>query len=364
MKAWMLMAMWIGMAAQAAESGPVVAIDNASGEAVRAGALVAVNGSPRVLVDRNNVRFEVGPHSVVEFSAEGEFKLLRGTVLASSDTERSLRTSSAKVDFLGRLLVSYDHKEKSTSAFVLAGEARVVNPHESDRTLRLERFRGATMVVGDVVPQLVRQLDFAAVDSWLKGYSWSEARRADVLKELPQAAWSSDRKPAAHLADAKLEDYFSSIDTADEAGQPDYYRRKFADPDQVIAEQNAAKKGASKTMTPEEAALISLPSTRIALDFEMPLQVVSGREKEAELRRIPAQAPTRAIASVPEKKPAARSVIAPRPVKQGDPEVELVLERLRSLKSGNAVFSGPLRRPASATASPVPDPVYDYSENF
>lgn len=354
----------MAISAQAEETAPVVAIDNASGAAVRAGVLVTANGKPRVLVDRNNVRFELGPHSVVEFSPEGELKLLRGMIFAVSDAERSVRTSSAKIDFLGRLLLSYDHKEKSTSAFVLEGQARVVNPHESDRTLRLERFRGATMVVGDVVPQLVRQLDFAAVDNWLKGYSWTEARRAELLKELPHEKWSSDRKPAAHLADTKLEDYFSSIEAADESEQPDYYRRKFADPDQVIAEQNAEKKGASKTMTPEEAALISLPSTRIQLDFELPLEVVTGREKEAEVRELGRETSgSRSIASVAEKKPS-HPRIPPRAVKQGDPDVQAVLERLRSLKSGNTVFSGPVRKPASQAPSPVPDPVYDYSENF
>ncbi|MGZ3656413.1 MAG: hypothetical protein ACXVCS_12705, partial [Bdellovibrionota bacterium] len=52
---------------------------------------------------------------------------------------------------------------------------------------------------------------------------------------------------------------------------------------------------------------------------------------------------------------------------QGDPEVNQVLERLRQVRNGNsAVSQAPsrTRAPSSVEQSPVPDPVYDYSQNF
>lgn len=361
-KAWMLILI---LAAQDASAGAVAAVDGKTGAPIEAGALVNAGSEPRVLVDRNNVRYELGPRSVAEFAEDGELRLLRGAVLAESALERAMKTSGSQVDFVGKVLVSYDHKEKSTSAFVLEGQARMVNPHESARTLRLDRFRGATIVVGDVLPRLVRQLDFASVDAWLKGYSWSDERRAALLKELPREKWSAEPKPAEHLAEAKLEDYFSSIETADEFHQPDYYQRKFADPDQVVADANAIK-GSGKAMSPEEAALISLPKTRIDVELDLPLEMLSSQDKAREVagvdRNVGASKPARSLASV--AAPKKRAQHAPRPAERGDPEINTVLERLRSLKGGSAVNFAPARGPASAPISAVPDPVYDYSENY
>jgi hypothetical protein len=361
-KAWMLIFAFATQLANAEEKA-VMAIDGKSAAPIRAGELITVGADPRLVVDRNNVRYEIGPRSVGEFDADGGFRLLRGTVVSESNLERSLRTSGVRVDFVGKLLVSYDHKEKSSSAFVLEGQARMLNPHEESKTIRLDRFRGATMVVGEVYPQLVRQLDFASVDSWLKGYAWSEQRRSTLLKDIPRAgAIAAEAPKSEHLQAAKLEDYFSSIETADEFSQPDYYNRKFADPDQVIADANAKKSGNGRGMTPEEAALISLPSTKIDMGLELPLQVLSNEEKLGELRSLSRNAPTRSIASEKPAKKAAVKVQAK--VERGDPEVNAVLERLRSIKGSNPLISTPLRGPASVSAPVVPDPVYDYSENF
>ena len=80
---------------------------------------------------------------------------------------------------------------------------------------------------------------------------------------------------------------------------------------------------------------------------------------ETQLARIPSRAP----ASAP--KPARRKIV--KVAEQGDPDVNLVLERLRRAHDDNSAIS---RAPASSRAAGpapepvVPDPVYDYSQNF
>jgi hypothetical protein len=172
----------------------------------------------------------------------------------------------------------------------------------------------------------------------------------------------------AHLAGVKIEDYFSAIDNGDDdSSQPDYYERKFADPDATIAEAKAAKP-AKKGMSPEEAALITLPSTRIDLGFSVLGQEQYARDmKKAKPRTLPKQV-KRSLASVPAKPkraPESLSLPAPAPAPDG---VGRILERLRGLEPKEPVVSSypvrDARGPASVSPSVVPDPVYDYSENF
>jgi hypothetical protein len=360
--AWLLLL--IAIPAQAAQDSPTVAMQALSGKPLKAGEIFTAPDKPLLLVDRANTKIELAPFAVVEFSIEGQMKLLRGSALVEGRGERSLRTSSAQVDFTGRLLVSYDHKDRSTSAFVFEGEGRMVNPHQPDRTLRLERFKGATLEVGGVFPQLIRDLNFATVESWMRGYAWPEALTKELTKELPRESTRSVASAApAHLSDTKLEDYFSAIDTADEFSQPDYYEKKFADSDQVAAEANS-KKQTGKEISPEEAALISLPNTKIDLEFE----IITPGQKEQELAAILNPKSARGLASVP-----AAKKVAPVKAKTAtdglDPEVTQVLERLRRIQNKTPVISQvPVveksRRPASLETGLVPDPVYDYSQNF
>jgi len=346
--------------------GPVVAMDSEHAKSIRANELITAGPTPLTLVSRSNLRAELSPRSVAEFDDNGLFRLLRGSAILEKSDEVTVRTPGAKVELIGRVVVSYDHQEKSSSVFVLNGEARLVNPHREDGSVKLSRYRGATLVVGDVLPQLVRQLDVGSVDSWLKGFSWSDAKRSALLKQMPGEKITVRAEDPAHLQGTKLEDYFSSIDTADELQQPDYYQRKFDDPDKVVAEANSKKTG-GKTLSPEEAALISLPKTQIDLGFDLGPEFLTAQEKAAELRKVNAQGPVvsrRPASTLPLKKAAP----SPKPIRiseQGDPEVNLVLERLRQVRSGNAVFSqAPERAPASIPDSVVPDPVYDYSQNF
>ena len=347
---------------------PVVAMESKTGKAVRATELFTAGAEPATLISRHNQKYELSPRSVVELDGQGALRLLRGSVVAESREEIVIGTAGARVAFLGKALISYDHAEKSTSAFVLEGEARLENAHRTDSSLRLQRFHGATMVVGEVLPQLVRQLDVGSVQGWLAGYSWPTARSKALLRDMPGTTVVALVEEAPkHLEETKIEDYFSSIDTADEFHQPDYYDKKFDDPDKVVAEANS-KQGASKPLTPEEAALISLPKTQIDLGFDLGPEFLTAKEKKKELATVdPSAKPVRSPASAPvlaKKMPKQKTA----PVQSGDPEVNYVLERLRQVRTGNsAVSQAPSQReraPASRTESVVPDPAYDYSQNF
>lgn len=345
------------------KTGPVVAMDARKGTAVRAGSLVTAGSEPAVFIGRRNQRVELSPRTVAEFDEQGALRLLRGSAVAESRDEAVVRTSGARLDFVGKALVSYDHVEKSTSAFVLEGEARLVNAHRNDSSLRLPRFRGATMVVGEVLPQLIRQLDVGAVQSWLKGYSWPEARRDQLLKEMPGGEQVAKSEAPKHLEQAKIEDYFSSIETADEFHQPDLYDKKFDDPDKVVAEQNS-KQGAGKVLSPEEAALISLPKTQIDLGFELGPEFLTPEQKTREVRRIGAPEAKRSPASAHTRKAAKKALASEQ---HGDPDVNAVLNRLRQVRGASAEYSVPAQRsraPASVSEPVIADPVYDYSQNF
>ncbi len=343
---------------------PTVAMREPSGKPIRAAELFQASNKTEVFVTKKNMRVELAPYSVVELNSDGQVKVLRGSALFDSRYEESVKTTSAVVDLVGKALLSYDHKDRTTSAFVLEGEARMSNPNGKDKSLRLEKFRGASLEIHSVMPQMIRQLDIAALDGWLAGYSWPKEKRTKFLTDLPTQLSVEDVPIKEHLAEVKLEDYFSSIETADEFNQPDYYRKKFADPDQVVAEANAKKADASRPLSPEEAALISLPSTKIDIDMEV--LGVAQKQKEL-LRSAEEKQPNRTIASV--TKPRAAKKAAEKKDNGLDPEVNAVLERLRAVKERSPVISenprpASSRGPASVGLDAVPDPVYDYSQNF
>jgi hypothetical protein len=347
------------------EPQPTVAMREPSGKPIRANELFNGSSKPEVFVTKNNMRVELAPYSVIEINSDGELKIMRGSALVETRNQQSLKTSSAVVDVLGRSIVSYDHKERSTSAFVLDGEARMVNPSGKDKSLRLERFHGASLEIHAVMPQLIRQLEIESLDSWLSGYSWPKKERAKMLSGVPDLINVSEVKVKDHLAEVRLEDYFSSIETADEFHQPEYYQNKFADPDKVVAEANATKSDATKPLSPEEAALIALPNTKIDIDMEMLGSAERQKEMVKKIENPSEQG--RKIASVDTPK-----MKAAKPVSKGnglDPEVNAVLERLRGVKAKSPVISkipapNNGRAPASISSDAVPDPVYDYSQNF
>jgi hypothetical protein len=228
------------------------------------------------------------------------------------------------------------------------------------------------MIVGDVIPQLIRQLDVGSLDSWLKGYAWPPGTRREWLEAIPNGQLAVKPKVAEHLEAVKLENYFSAIDSDDEVQAPDYYERKFADPDKVVAEANSVKEK-STGIKPEEAALVALPSTKIDLGFDLVPQVLTVKQKQAEGVKVPQawKQPARSLASV---KPVKARAAAKAVTDQGDPEVSAVLNRLRSLREAEPVTSPQMeykvkaekRQPASVGIEPsaVPDSVYDYSQNF
>ena len=350
----------------------VVAMDAEHARSYHAGELINAGSEPLKLAARSKLRAELSPRSIAEFDEAGNFRLMRGSAVIEQGEEAAVRTPGARIEFVGKSVISYDHHEKSSSVFVLEGEARLVSPSRADSSLKLGRFRGATMVVGEVLPRLVRQLDVGGVHAWLSGFSWPASRRASLLKEMPGEKLTVGAEEPEHLKSAKIEDYFSSIETADELQQPDYYQKKFDDPDKVVAEANSVQGVGTKALSPEEAALISLPKTGIDLGFELGPEFLSADQKKAEVAKVDRSVKPmrRGPASVSKaEKPKAVKKTA-RMAERGDPDVSLVLERLRQVRSGNTVFSQaretprPSRAPSSVKDAVVPDPVYDYSQNF
>jgi hypothetical protein len=138
----------------------------------------------------------------------------------------------------------------------------------------------------------------------------------------------------------------------------------------VVAEAKA-NKNSGKNLTPEEAALISLPSTKIDLGFDLGPEFITAEQKAREVRKIQPEGKHggRKLASVDSsaKKARAKSVPAEKPSETGDSEVDQVLVRLRSLAgrdSPAARVPASGRGPASVGAKVIADPVYDYSQNF
>ncbi len=350
--------------AHASDAGKVMAVEAATGSPLRQGELIVTANTKRQFVDRGNIKIELVPYSVGEFTQEGVFRLLRGGAVLSSTQEKSAATASAGVDFVGTLVLTYDHKERSTSTFVVDGEARVKNPHEQDRTVRLDRGRGATMVLGDVYPSVVRNLGPDQVNDWLKGYSFGTGDRERITEVFRRKPIEVERSLASVKEEKKLEDFFSAV----EEDRPAYYENKFADPDKVVEAQNAeAKVAQSKVIAPEEAAMIALPSTKIDLDLGLPevfsshwdalAQVRDARKRETTEKAEPQRSP----ASREEK---SRPAVAKKKL-HSDDDVSAALERLRAVKDGkqSSRTAAPVRAPASIE-SPVADPVYDFSENF
>jgi hypothetical protein len=351
----------LSLAAQA--SSGTAAMD-AKGKSLPAGEVISNGHEVRELVARDNTRLEAAPKAVFEFTEEGKIKLFRGSLLVENEKETSLLTSGGKVDFNGKAIVSFDAKSKSTSVFVLEGEARLVSPTEKAHSIRMQRFQGATLELGDVLPQLTSQLELSGLKSWLKGYAWPETKVNDLLASLPHVLPRAHDSTPAHIADTKLEDYFSSIDTEDDSQhQPTYYEEKFKDPDIAMLEAKSRIEGA-RVMSPEEAALISLPSTKIETGLEF-LSAAKKKDEVAGMTDGRAKAKGRSLASIKSASPKKEKA----EVSDGlDPEVRETLQRLKGIKPESPVISGAepstrARGPASVSGA-VPDLVYDYSQNF
>lgn len=338
--------------------GKTAAIDK-NGKSLQVQDLLNAGADGMEGVSLNDTRFQASPLTMFEFNSAGNPKLFRGLIFVENDKEAVIETTGSKIDFRGSAIISYDAKIKSTSVFVLSGEARITADVGEDRSLRLERYQGATLEAGESMPSLTRQLGLGDLKSWMNGYRVSESKVSQVLESVPNAFNPKKENLPEHLAKVKLEDYFSSIDVADEYSQPDYYDQKFKDPDIVMLEQNL-KQNKRKTLNPEEAALIALPNTKIDLGFDV--LSIAEQDKERMLAKEPVV--NRKLASV-EKKKKIEKKKAVKP--EHEPEVSEILQRLRAIETGEAVISSPkrsapLREPASNKI--VPDLVYDYSQNF
>ena len=349
----------------------VVAVESTSQTPVTSGTLLTTGSREKNLVDRDNMKIILGPQSVAEFNGKGVFRLLRGSANLESPTEREFYTTNATVRFVGRMLVSFDHAERSTSSFVLSGEARVQNPFETERTIIISRHQGASLVTGEVYPTLVRGLDLAQVDEWLKGYHWNTGRRAALLQGVPKAdeirsliaeksqELEAENSPEGRVGQKQnpLSDYFASV--YEQEAVPERHEEYKAIEDKA---EKVAVKEPEVILSPEHAAIIPLPETKISSDFDILSQEDATLEKKLPPQEVPLKSVTRKIASLPKVPKAAPRVLAPE---------EAAIARLRSIRreSGGPVSRAPASIGQSASrpqvgTSLVPDPVYDLSENF
>jgi hypothetical protein len=353
----------------AGEITRVVAMEPAESTAILTQTILTSKGSARTFIDQRNVKIQMAPHSAGEFTANGEFKLYRGSAYYDSSMSVTTHTTNASVDFVGQVFVTYDYKEKSSSAFVVKGEARVKNPSNAERFIRLEKNQGATMLSGDVYPNMIRGLDITKVDSWLAGYGWSANDRSIMLASVPaQQKTEPERKPAT--TDSRLVDYFSSIQADEDEERPHYYEDKYELAMTGTLDSNPYK----PKLAPESAAMIVLPDTKI--DKELFTEILDGSNEMPVAVMTQQKSVDRKPAGLEYvDRPTNRKVSAVKPVKKDsqDADVQNVLDRLNNLAPAPHINAQKSRAPASvavpvapkkAVSHVVADPVYDFSENF
>lgn len=337
--------------------GSVVAVDAASGDSVRANTLIHTRQAVRTLIDKRNMRVELGPGTVAEFLESGALQVYRGSACLTSTENRGASTANALVEFTGRILLSFDAEEKSTSVFLVDGSGQVRNPHHPEKALPLGGSQGATLLTGDVYPNLIRSLDRVRADTWLEGYGWNAKQREAFFTALPK----SNRAPAGKIEasaeknqDAtveKLAEYFPAIDETQP--QPRYYEEKFSG--ESVSQKRTRRD--EQLRNPELAASIPLPTTKINLDMDF--EVVPFKKLDHRARKP---------ASQPKAKAVQQKAVAQTSAEDAD--VTAALQRLQQLHQDKGQDNGRKpaisRRPAGVPAgeSPIPDPVYDFSENF
>ncbi len=360
----------------------VAAIDSQTGAPVYTKSLLQTKSNSKKYIDSENLQIELAPHSVAELQEDRSFRLLRGSAYGDTKKERSISTPATKFDLVGKMIFSYDYREKSSSGFVLQGQTRMLNPHQADHSAILDKNQGATMVVGDIYPTAVRGLDYKKATDWLAGYGWTQEQRSSFLSDFPAPGVAS-RKPALEASSpeslaqregdpiftkeqalipssTKLEDYFAGIETGEE--KPHYYEDKLS-MDVKVGDDELKKNQKVGRLDPEDAALIPLPNVRI--DTDMPtLSVVSTEEQKIYEEKETAPLLVKKVEKKASRKIASVSIVAKKSnavAKNSDvdPEIASTLERLRRVKEDASFKRGP-----ASMSSPIPDPVYDFSENF
>lgn len=361
------------------KTGNIVAVETQSQTGISTGMILTTGSQEKRFVDNQNMKIVLAPQSVAEFSGQGVFRLMRGSAyLDSNKVERRVNSTNAGINFNGRVLMTFDHREHSTSCFVIVGEAKMLNLYEAERTIPVSKNQGASLVTGEIYPTLVRGLNLADAEDWLKGYNWSTVRRKEFLRELTQTvemtkmAENAKEKPSADEEDVyqpgakpnPLADYYTTIyEQQNIPNKHEEYKEVLE-----TKKEEVVKKDPDFVMSPEQAAVVPLPDTKISTEFS---NILSEEEYRTEEKMPPA--PTNDV--VVERKIA--SVAKPRVAKSApkvlSPE-EKVLAHLRSISGQEEMESRPVGRgPASIEApttkkvksgSLVPDPVYDLSENF
>ena len=205
----------------------------------------------------------MGPNSVGSFASTGDFELFRGSTYFSSRHSRKVFTVNAVIRFSGRIVVSYDYRERNSSLFVIDGDATIMNRYKEGSTIHLKHNHGASMVTGRFYPHVVRNLNYTSVEQWLKNYQWSKVDRKDLLEGTsPSDVWRIAEK-STHQEKVKRElaAFFPTVEQ--EKQRPKYYESRYTS-------SEMRGKGHSKVerlilagdelevLSPEDAAMIPL----------------------------------------------------------------------------------------------------------
>jgi hypothetical protein len=270
------------------------AIDTNTGKTVSIDEVIlSGKKNSRFLTDSKNLRIELGPSASAIFDKDGNFRLLRGSAILSSASERIFSTVNAKVKFIGKLVASYDYREESSSAFVVYGSASIESANTEQSARQLKRLEGATLIAKEQYPNLLRNLSFSQADSWLNRYGWPSVRRSEILAGLPEktdVASETNTGPGIPVdestATRELASYFP---TEKEAEGPRVYEKTFSNSamrgkEFGEVEQKLASGDEIQIIAPEEAAVIVLPE----IDLGPGIRLSAQREGTSPKTRKPA----------------------------------------------------------------------------
>lgn len=297
---WIGVALWTcpHMALGSTPTSSVKAIRADTGKAIAVDTLINNPESTSIeFIDERNQRVELGPRSSASFAENGDFQLLRGSAILSSKETRETTTANAKITYQGKLIISYDYRERASSGFVLLGSATIQNAETGEGGVALTQNQGASLLSGSFYPSLLRNLDFTQVNSWLERYGWSEKHRQEIAEIVPSAekrnrlqameAGGKQSFAKSHFG-RELASYFPIVE--DSSPKPaGKYERNF-NSSELRGQAHTSIEAAIhnneeiEILTPEQAAVIVLPDLGLGPGVKLEVE----REDRRRQQRLPA----------------------------------------------------------------------------
>lgn len=259
----------------------VVAVRTNDGHGIKENEIIqSKKGEVLQVVDRDNIRYELGSGSAAMFDKYSRFRLLRGSVIVDSKGWGTIKTANAQFEHSGKTIISYDYSEKSTSVFVVAGKARLRHETHTDRTQDLRNLEGATITSGDFYPTWLRSLPFNKVNAWLEKYEWPDSVRDSLLSVLREKTSLQRKVSSIHKRKDKheelrmvrdegaTEELYEYFPTAEEGKARELYGEKFTSSELRGKEHNAVERAVLdqdhiEFLRPEEAASMIMPKMEI-----------------------------------------------------------------------------------------------------